>query len=83
MTRLAKRKFELDKLLLGGESLKKCNRLPCRWSNDTIVVLDEVLIQPPYDVDSCKANSSSASSLARVKKVVRCENQTHYSYENH
>ncbi|KAJ8655761.1 hypothetical protein O0I10_008647 [Lichtheimia ornata] len=47
--------------------------LPCRWSNDTIVVLDEVLIQPPYDVDSCKANSSSASSLARVKKVLEGE----------
>lgn len=44
--------------------------LPCRWSKDTIVVMDEVLITPPYSVDNCKANSSSGASLARVKKVV-------------
>ncbi|KAI8142079.1 anticodon-binding domain-containing protein [Fennellomyces sp. T-0311] len=47
--------------------------LPCRWSNDTIVVLDEVLIEPPYGIDNCKANASSAASLARVKKVLEGE----------
>lgn len=46
------------------------DRLPCRWSKDTIVVMDEVLITPPYSVENCKANSTSAASLARVKKVV-------------
>ncbi|CAO3633798.1 unnamed protein product [Mucor hiemalis] len=45
--------------------------LPCRWSKDTIVVMDEILITPPYSVNDCKANSTSAASLARVKKVVR------------
>ncbi|KAI9318968.1 anticodon-binding domain-containing protein [Dichotomocladium elegans] len=50
-----------------------CKTLPCRWSNDTIVVLDEVIIVPPYHVDSCKANASSAASLARVKKVLEGE----------
>ncbi|KAI9489033.1 anticodon-binding domain-containing protein [Zychaea mexicana] len=47
--------------------------LPCRWSNDIIVVLDEVLIQPPYGIENCKANASSAASLARVKKVLEGE----------
>ncbi|KAI9246313.1 anticodon-binding domain-containing protein [Helicostylum pulchrum] len=47
--------------------------LPCRWSKDTIVVMDEVLITPPYSVDNCKANSSSGASLARVKKVLEGE----------
>ncbi|KAI9348368.1 anticodon-binding domain-containing protein [Pilaira anomala] len=47
--------------------------LPCRWSKDTIVVMDEVLITPPYSAENCRANSSSAASLARVKKVLEGE----------
>ncbi|KAI8062911.1 anticodon-binding domain-containing protein [Gongronella butleri] len=47
--------------------------LPCRWANDTIVVMDEVIITPPYDVANCKANTSAAASLARVKKVLEGE----------
>ncbi|OBZ81577.1 Protein LSM12 B [Choanephora cucurbitarum] len=44
--------------------------LPCRWSKDTIVVMDEILISPPYGVEDCKANATSAPLLARVKKVI-------------
>ncbi|KAI8332584.1 anticodon-binding domain-containing protein [Chlamydoabsidia padenii] len=47
--------------------------LPCRWSNDSIIVMDEVIITPPYDVENCKANSSSAAFLPRVKKVLEGE----------
>ncbi|KAI9478530.1 MAG: anticodon-binding domain-containing protein [Benjaminiella poitrasii] len=47
--------------------------LPCRWSKDTIVVMDEILITPPYGVDDCKANANSASLLARIKKVLEGE----------
>ncbi|KAL0075406.1 anticodon-binding domain-containing protein [Phycomyces blakesleeanus] len=47
--------------------------LPCRWASDTIVVMDEVLISPPYTIEHCKANASSAASLARVKKVLEGE----------
>ncbi|OZJ06725.1 hypothetical protein BZG36_00388 [Bifiguratus adelaidae] len=47
--------------------------LPCRWAKDSIVVLDEVIISPPYDVANCKANASSSASLARVKKVLEGE----------
>ncbi|GAN02847.1 conserved hypothetical protein [Mucor ambiguus] len=45
--------------------------LPCRWSKDTIVVMDEILITPPYGVDNCKANATSSALLARVKKVCK------------
>ncbi|KAF9422279.1 hypothetical protein BGZ94_008633 [Podila epigama] len=47
--------------------------LPCRWAKDSIVVMDEVIIAPPYEPESCKANSSAASTLARVKKVLEGE----------
>ncbi|KAJ1976621.1 hypothetical protein H4R33_006398, partial [Dimargaris cristalligena] len=43
--------------------------LPCRWAKDSIVVLDEVIIKPPYEPENCLANPSAASLLARVKLV--------------
>ncbi|KAJ2761830.1 hypothetical protein IWQ56_005085 [Coemansia nantahalensis] len=53
------------------EALSKT--LPCRWDQDKIVVLDEVLVDPPYVVESCRALSAAASSLPRVKKVLQGE----------
>ncbi|KAM3586197.1 hypothetical protein VKS41_002725 [Umbelopsis sp. WA50703] len=47
--------------------------LPCRWAKDTIVVMDEIIITPPYNEENCKANASSAAPLARVKKVLEGE----------
>ncbi|CAO3677259.1 unnamed protein product [Umbelopsis ramanniana] len=47
--------------------------LPCRWAKDSIVVLDEVIISPPYNEENCRANASSTASLARVKKVLEGE----------
>ncbi|KAG0002773.1 hypothetical protein BGZ65_002337 [Modicella reniformis] len=47
--------------------------LPCRWAGDSIVVMDEVIISPPYEPDNCKANPSSYITLARVKKVLEGE----------
>ncbi|KAG0223127.1 hypothetical protein BGW41_005702 [Actinomortierella wolfii] len=44
--------------------------LPCRWAKDSIVVMDEVIIAPPYDAENCRANASSSNSLARVRKVL-------------
>lgn len=46
------------------------DRLPCRWAKDSIVVMDEVIIAPPYEPENCKANASASYTLARVKKVV-------------
>lgn len=50
------------------------NRLPCHWSKDTIIVMDEIAITPPYNIENCKliSNTSDNTSLARVKKVVNC-----------
>ncbi|OMH85781.1 Protein LSM12-like protein [Zancudomyces culisetae] len=50
------------------DSLSKT--MPCRWVGEKIVVLDEVLIEPPYDVDNCLALSNSSSSLSRIQIVV-------------
>ncbi|CAO3567864.1 unnamed protein product [Mortierella alpina] len=47
--------------------------LPCRWAKESIVVMDEVIIAPPYEPESCKANASSSYTLARVKKVLEGE----------
>ncbi|KAI8581901.1 hypothetical protein K450DRAFT_229788 [Umbelopsis ramanniana AG] len=47
--------------------------LPCRWAKDSIVVMDEVIISPPYNEENCRANASSTASLTRVKKVLEGE----------
>ncbi|KAF8984318.1 hypothetical protein BGZ46_008297 [Entomortierella lignicola] len=47
--------------------------LPCRWAKDSIVVMDEVIISPPYEPENCKANPASSNTLARVKKVLEGE----------
>ncbi|CAG8821582.1 7318_t:CDS:2, partial [Racocetra persica] len=39
------------------------------WHKESIIVLDEVIINPPYDIENCKANIGSAELLARVRKV--------------
>ncbi|PIA16497.1 hypothetical protein COEREDRAFT_81166 [Coemansia reversa NRRL 1564] len=53
------------------EALSKT--MPCRWEKDRIVVLDEVIIESPYTVDSCCEVTSAAFSLSRVKKVLQGE----------
>ncbi|KAJ2612115.1 hypothetical protein H4S08_002848 [Coemansia sp. RSA 1365] len=53
------------------EALSKT--MPCRWEKDRIVVLDEVIIESPYTVDSCCEVNSAAFSLSRVKKVLQGE----------
>ncbi|RUP49789.1 anticodon-binding domain-containing protein [Jimgerdemannia flammicorona] len=47
--------------------------LPCRWHKESIIVLDDVLISPPYEIENCQANSSSVASLVQVKKVLEGE----------
>jgi hypothetical protein len=43
--------------------------LPCRWFKDCIVVMEEVVVHPPYKIESCQSEVKSA--LAHVQKVVR------------
>ncbi|KAJ1819882.1 hypothetical protein LPJ56_003558, partial [Coemansia sp. RSA 2599] len=47
--------------------------LPCRWDQSKIVVLDEVVIESPYSVDSCREISQAPVTLQRVKKVLQGE----------
>lgn len=44
--------------------------LPTRWAEQSIVVLDVVLIKPPYRVEDCAASQAQGAALARVRKVV-------------
>lgn len=44
--------------------------LPCRWHEKSIIVMDEVRIDPPYTVESCRAKNEASSALALVQKMV-------------
>ncbi|KAJ3217875.1 hypothetical protein HDU67_007161 [Dinochytrium kinnereticum] len=50
--------------------------LPTRWMGTTIVVMDEVQIQPPYTANDVKGGGTTASNVvSRVKKVLELERQ--------
>lgn len=51
------------------------NRLPVRFSERTIVVLDSVLIEPPYAAENCKAPQKNHKELQRVKELVTRERE--------
>lgn len=47
--------------------------MPCEWKNSSIIVLDEVTVAPPYDIENvtCNEGDTSKSQVAqRVKRVV-------------
>ncbi|EGC34582.1 hypothetical protein DICPUDRAFT_88261 [Dictyostelium purpureum] len=46
--------------------------LPCTWSGDNIIVLGEIKISSPYNIDNCTGPENS-KSLDRVKKVLQAE----------
>ena len=46
--------------------------MPCAWDGETIVVLGEVRIPPPYTPEACQANAGS-TALQRVQKVLAGE----------
>tara|TARA_B110001452_G_C15228318_1_gene425672 strand:- start:1774 stop:2328 length:555 start_codon:yes stop_codon:yes gene_type:complete len=52
------------------EALNKT--MPCMWYQDTIIVLKEVAIRPPYTPETCQKASPSidAPALERVRKVL-------------
>lgn len=45
--------------------------LPCRWHEKSIIVFDEVRVDPPYTAEACKADSPNSSALELVKKIVQ------------
>ncbi|GAA5980443.1 hypothetical protein JCM10908_001656 [Rhodotorula pacifica] len=44
--------------------------LPVRWAGNSIVVLDEVVIESPYEAQNVKGAKGSAERVERVKKMV-------------
>ncbi|XP_072270800.1 protein LSM12 [Pyxicephalus adspersus] len=40
----------------------------CKWQEKNIVVMEEVVISPPYQVENCKGKEGSA--LSHVRKIV-------------
>ncbi|GAA5953206.1 hypothetical protein JCM8115_000460 [Rhodotorula mucilaginosa] len=44
--------------------------LPVRWAGESIVVLDEVVIEAPYEPQNVKGGKGSAERVERVKKMV-------------
>ncbi|XDV13514.1 hypothetical protein PO909_001901 [Leuciscus waleckii] len=40
----------------------------CKWQEKNILVMDDVVISPPYQVDNCKGKEGSA--LSHVRKIV-------------
>lgn len=54
------------------DSLSKT--LPCVWSSKSIVVMDAVLIEPPYTVDHVRAiGAADKAALDRIKRVLVAE----------
>lgn len=51
--------------------LKACNEVV--WKNESIIVLNEIKVDPPYTQDDCKLLQSTTGkqgSLERVQKIV-------------
>lgn len=44
--------------------------MDCTWNENSINVLDQVRIDPPYDVDCCHSLDGNQASLDRIKKVL-------------
>lgn len=48
--------------------------MPCQWSQQSIVVLNEVEVAPPYGLDDCTTEHAyDTTTLERVKKVLTAE----------
>ncbi|KAI7840146.1 hypothetical protein COHA_005929 [Chlorella ohadii] len=47
--------------------------LPCRWDGERIVVLDEIVVSPPYE--TCTSLHGDDAAASRVKKVLDAERQ--------
>jgi hypothetical protein len=50
--------------------------LPCVWSGKAILVMDSVLVMPPYTVDHVSAvGGGDNAALERIKRVLAAERQ--------
>lgn len=44
--------------------------LPCRWHGKSIIVFDEVRIDPPYTVEATRADDEKSTALQHVRRIV-------------
>jgi hypothetical protein len=49
------------------------SNIPVRWHNQEIIVLDHVIIVPPYRPEDCKAGKDKQETLIRVRKILEGE----------
>ena len=45
-----------------------CSIKDCKWQEKNIIVMDDVVISPPYQIENCKGKEGSA--LSHVRKIV-------------
>lgn len=45
-----------------------CSIKDCKWQEKNIIVMDDVVISPPYQVENCRGKEGSA--LSHVRKIV-------------
>lgn len=53
-----------------------CSIKDCKWQEKNIMVMDDVVISPPYQVENCKGKEGSA--LSHVRKIVSMP--SHHSF---
>lgn len=51
-----------------GDCVFLCSIKDCKWQEKNIIVMDDVIISPPYQVENCKGKEGSA--LSHVRKIV-------------
>jgi len=44
--------------------------LECNWKDNSILVLDQVCIDPPYEASTCHSLDGDQNSLERIQKIV-------------
>lgn len=49
----------------------------CKWQEKNIIVMDDVVISPPYQVENCKGKEGSA--LSHIRKIVSITEFLSYS----
>lgn len=53
---------------MSADSVFLCSIKDCKWQEKNIIVMDDVIISPPYQAENCKGKEGSA--LSHVRKIV-------------
>lgn len=63
-------------LRMRRDSLFLCSIKDCKWQEKNIIVMDDVVISPPYQAENCKGKEGSA--LSHVRKIVSMLQTLHH-----